>query len=129
MIKNFINVYKENKRLKEENEFLKTRFSVPEITVEDIDNPEPADQEQRNEYVARVAGFHEDVLKDKLNNLIAVQQQALSNPYNDRKIDWYIKGTINGFSLLLDWGESTVNEMISQRESNIDSVIDNNLVQ
>lgn len=90
-------------------------------------NPEPMDHDQRVGYVARVAGFHREVLEAKIIHMIAqVREQQdtihleLPTGYTRAEYDLILRGTSNGLKLLLDWGDIMVGEHLnnSRKEQN-----------
>lgn len=97
------------------NEKVKER---PFIAV-DAGEPVPDDTEKRKMYIAQVAGFHKDILSTKLKVLIGNMREAFEKVnrdtfgYSQQEYDLYLKGAINGFWILHDWGDSAINEMVS----------------
>lgn len=77
-----------------------------------MDDPSPLSREERASYVARVAGFYKDIFEQKIIHIISQLQKELSDPRSSREMDMYVKANINALSLLMDWGDSMVNEQL-----------------
>lgn len=101
----------------------------PEIPI-DLKDPSPEDGEKRQQYVANVAGFHKDTLAPKILHIIAGLRESFEKvdletfSLSRAEYDQYIKATINGLWLLYDWGESMINEQISNQQSITDEETD-----
>lgn len=76
----------------------------------DLDDGSPTDLILRRDYVARSAGFYQDILKKLLESQISNQYKELANPANTTEKDLLIKANINAFSLMMDWGDSMISE-------------------
>lgn len=94
------------------------KMERPIIAVDETE-PVPSDTAKRKMYIAQVAGFHKDVLSPKLKHMIRTMREEFEKVnrdtfgYSQQEYDLYLKGAINGFWLLHDWGEAAINEMIS----------------
>lgn len=90
----------------------------PVIAVDEGD-PSPSDTAKRRMYITQVAGFHKDILSRKIKHLVRLMREDFEKVnrdtfgYSQREYDLYLKGAINGFWLMYDWGESAINEVIS----------------
>lgn len=90
----------------------------PIIAVDEGD-PAPLDTAKRKMYMAQVAGFHKDILSPKLKHFVRLMREDFEKVnrdtfgYSQQDYDLYLKGAINGFWLLHDWGDAAINEMIS----------------
>lgn len=99
----------------------------PVIAVDEGD-PSPLDTAKRKMYIAQVAGFHKDILSPKIKHLVRLMREDFEKVnrdtfgYSQQEYDLYLKGAINGFWLIHDWGESAINEIISysQEPSEVD---------
>lgn len=93
----------------------------PIIAVDEGD-PSPLDTAKRKAYVAQVAGFHKDILSPKLKHFIRVMREDFEKVnrdtfgYSQQEYDLYLKGAINGFWLIHDWGDLAINEVISYQQ-------------
>lgn len=76
-------------------------------------DPSPVDKEQRALYVARVAGFHKEILAPKLKSMISKAHDILADSDNTRENDLSVKGAIFAFWELLRWGEMMQGEFMS----------------
>lgn len=111
---------KEITDLKTEILFLKSRKTLPHPLVGvDVEDPAPVQMEQRKLYVGQVAGFHKDIQKKKLISMISDARSQFEKinretfGYTQKEYDLFLKGTINGFWLIHDWGEAMINEHLS----------------
>lgn len=95
-------------------------------------DPSPSDSEERKAYVASVAQFHKDILKPKLLHLISgirEQLEKMDSTLDDRGVpiasfrsnefDKILKGTINAFWLLFEWGEQMTGEQLENQRTNL----------
>ncbi len=73
-------------------------------------DPEPSDEEERAEYVQRVAGFFTDIMDKKIEYLKSLQAIAMQDPEESDKMTQYRRGAINAFALLQDWGDQMIAE-------------------
>jgi len=81
----------------------------------DGSGPEPMDGKGRKEYVARVAGFHTDILSKKIEHMIANADRVLEDMSNDHFFDRTMKGVVFAFRELFVWGETMVNEQLANQ--------------
>ena len=89
-----------------------------------LNDGSPVGEDARKSYCAVIIGAFEGGVKDKLEYMIRMQQEELSNPLSVREQDLFHKGTINAFSLLLDWYKEIQSEFASYqnpKEVNINS--------
>jgi hypothetical protein len=120
-----------NAQLEEENlklqaeliavkEELKLTRNRPYIDL-DLGDPIPDDISKRMLYVATAAGAHKDLYGPKIKSLINVMREDFSKVnrnafgYTQAEYDLYLKGAINGFWLLYEWGESMINEQVANQ--------------
>ena len=80
-----------------------------------VGDPAPSDQVPRREYIARVAAFHTDVMKYKIESMVSEVRAELEKVDNPPELDRILKGTCNALWLINDWGELAVSEMMSYR--------------
>jgi len=66
--------------------------------------------DERVGYMARVAGFFEDVLKDKLLTMIEKLHVLIEEDANTERQDMAIKGAIYAFRELYLWGDECTRE-------------------
>lgn len=83
-----------------------------------VDDGSPTDPLERKEYCGRISGFFSDIMKSKLESMIALQMQELTNLENSKEKDLFIKANINALSLLLDWGDDALREFMEKPEIN-----------
>lgn len=92
----------------------------PVINI-NIKDPAPEDEDQRENYVSQVSGFHVDILRPKLQQLVSEirgQFELINREtfgYSQDEYDLFLKGTINGLWLIHDWGELMVNEQLANQ--------------
>ena len=94
-----------------------------------LNDGSPEGEDARKSYCAMLIGAFEGGLKDKIEYLVRLQQEALSDPMSVRERDLFHKGAINAFSLLLDWYGEIQSEFASyqnKKEVNINNVNDAN---
>jgi hypothetical protein len=106
-----------NLRLRAENTALKnsTEPQRPFVPVE-VSDGEPTDSTERKMYVAKVAGFHQEILKPKVLRMISDARAELEKWGNsDPTTTALLRGTINALWLFYDWGELMTNEQISNQ--------------
>ena len=115
------NLTKINRTLKKELEE-NTRSQLKLKIDYRFEDPSPLVQQERAGYVARVAAFYKEVLEPKLKHMISEQQAELSVPTSPRDLDLINKGSINAFSLLMDWGEEMINEHVANQDRDINNV-------
>lgn len=98
------------------------RLSTPRpvINIDQLDPDGVTDRDQRKLYVGTVAGFHKEYLKPKLLNIIAAVREDLEKPHNEKMSD-FLRGTANALWLLHDWGESMINEQVSNQNADVSS--------
>lgn len=113
----------ENQSLKREiNIIKKERVPIP-VGVAD---PTPSEPSKRKTYVSQVAGFHNNIMANKMLMLISDARESLERfdstigpngqPLTDfarSEFDLILRGTINAYWQLYNWGESMVNEQLS----------------
>lgn len=87
-------------------------------------DPEPNKADERARYVAKTAGFFQEIGTDKVQYMINDLLKQMINPNLTDEQTKEIKLTINGLSLVLDWGDAMIAEQIanSQDEDVDDSV-------
>lgn len=73
-------------------------------------------QLDRQSYVYRVALFFKEVLDRKLEYWIAQNYKALGQVTNSQRYDDVIKGTINAFWIIYDWGDLMQKEYVAYLE-------------
>jgi hypothetical protein len=78
-----------------------------------LDDGSPRGHNERIAYCAQVVGAFTGFLKVRLEYMIRQQEAELRNPMGAREQDLFHKGSINAFSLLLDWGDEIQNEYTS----------------
>lgn len=94
------------------------RIPLPLVEV-DMGDPSPSDMEERKAYVSQVAGFHHEILKDKIQSLVSnaygqfekIDRETFG--LTQEQYDLFLKGTINGFWSLYEWGELMISEKVS----------------
>lgn len=98
---------------------IKNHLPLPTINVEE-DDPDSLHLVDRKSFVARVAGFHFDILSKKIKRMISeVREQVMTLNrdtfgYSNQEFDIYLKGVENGLWLVWEWGENAVNEKIGE---------------
>ncbi len=75
-----------------------------------IGDPIPTDPEKRRLYVGAVAGLHIDILRPKLQLMIAKVRELMDVPENSRETDLSLKGGSYALQELIRWGELMVSE-------------------
>lgn len=95
-----------------EQKSLKKSESKLPIPV-DIGDPAPKDEEERREYVARVAELHTDILKPKFVQMISSAHSLLEDPELPEATQRSIQGTVYCLRELILWGDQKVNERIA----------------
>lgn len=78
-----------------------------------VGDPEPNDSKERSEYVGLVSNFYQGILEAKLRHMIAVIREeqdtifigSVPEGMTRAEYDLVLKGTSNGFKLLMEWGE------------------------
>ena len=106
-----------NERLLKEN--LKLNEHKPFIKI-DMGDPSPKDVQQRESYVAAVAGFHTDYLKPKIDQMLSAAHNLGEEASNPRDVDLVLKGAMYTFREFLLWGKSMTNEHLSNLEASKD---------
>lgn len=92
----------------------------PVVDVEVLD-PAPTAVEERKMFIAEVAGFHHKIMKPRLLKFISDargQFEELSrNTYgfSQEQYDIFLKGTLNAYWLIFEWGEGAINEQIANQ--------------
>lgn len=105
------------------------KYKKPMIDV-DMGDPSPNKYEQRKAYVAAVAGFHKDYLEEKIKKIISDMRQDLERVsrdtygYSQAEYDLYLKGAINFGWLLMEWGESMINEHLANQQELTDGELE-----
>lgn len=95
----------------------KNKCPLPIIKVEEED-PDSLHLVDRKAFIARMAGFHFDILNQKIKRMISeVREQIMTLNrdtfgYSNQEFDIYLKGIENGLWLIWEWGENAVNEKI-----------------
>jgi hypothetical protein len=85
-------------------------YVMPYDEFEEFLNPEPNDQEQRNVYIAQVAGYFNGGLRDYVKYLASSFKNELARfPVTEREADFY-RASINVCYLILEWGERCIAE-------------------
>ena len=108
----------ERDRYKLDSDSLKERIakinnhSLVEHIELDLGDPSPVKKEEREIYVARVAGLHKDILKDKLKQMISSIHTAGEDENLQRRTEWMLKGAVYAFREFIAWGDSMINEHI-----------------
>lgn len=96
------------------------RRTVPELVPADLGDPKPDNPARYREYVARVAGFHQDVLRPKLLEMISNTHRMMEDETLVPEMDRTLKGTVYALRELMVWGDSKVAEQVSyQADPNI----------
>ena len=119
MFKFYFDLVEENKKLKEklaEKEEIKICYSDILKRFDSLD-PSPMDSSARKEYTAKVAGFFQNILRDKLECMIAEQKDELSLMEQPGWKQDILRANINICSLLIDWGNSMQSEYMSTHSS------------
>lgn len=97
-----------------------TRVPIPVVRV-DSEDPDKVSGPDRKAHVARIAGFHFDIMDRKLKHTIEKTREVLMSVgrdtygYSQEQFDIYLKGTENAFWLIWEWGESARNEVIADQ--------------
>lgn len=97
----------------------------PAIKV-DEDDPDIVSPELRKSYIARVAGFHHDIMGAKLKRLISQTREVVMSigrdtlGYTQADFDIYLKGTENAYWMLHQWGEYARNEHIANGTEDVE---------
>lgn len=111
---------------------LKLTRNRPHIDV-DLGDPIPDDIPKRIQYVATAAGAHKDLYAPKIKHLINFMRDELSKVnrdtfgYTQQDYDLYLKGAINGYWLLFEWGEQMINEQVANQNEETDIIDDETL--
>lgn len=87
-----------------------------------VGDPSPVDTEQRKAYVAQVAGFFKEIMDPKLNQMLSVAHNLLEETSNGNEYDLVLKGVTFSYRDLMKWGQSMVNEHVSNQTSVKDDV-------
>lgn len=98
---------------------------VNRIIKRGLDDGSPTGEDARKSYCAMLIGAFEGGLKSKIEYMIRLQQEEMSNPLSVREQDLFHKGTINALSLLLDWYGEIQSEFASyqnKKEVNVNMV-------
>ena len=74
-------------------------------------DPTPTDTAEYRGWVARVAGFHEDVQKKKLQHMISQTLRTLEVS-DDSKLDERLKGVCYALREMLLWGDEMVKKQV-----------------
>lgn len=96
---------------------IKNHLPLPTINVEE-DDPDSLHLVDRKAFVARVAGFHFDILSKKIKRMIADTREMLMSlgreqfNFSSQEFDIFLKGQENVLWLIFEWGENAVNEKI-----------------
>lgn len=89
----------------------------PAVNV-NLAEPIPADGEARKGYVARVAGFHKDILKPKILSMLSETHRDMEKVDNPPAWDALLKACCNILWLFDDWGEQMQNEHVANQSGN-----------
>jgi len=103
----------ENSTLKKEIEILKkkvARYVEREWVDTNIGDPIPDDPEKRRSYVGMVAGLHNEILRPKLQLMIANFRKLLDVAENPRDFDQALKGGSYALQELIRWGDLMCSE-------------------
>lgn len=120
----------EKENLKLQSELIAVRSELKQITNRpyidmNAHDPIPDDREKRVLYVAAVAGSHKDIYGPKILRMISDMREEFEKVnretfgYTPKDYDLYLKGAINGYWLIFEWGERMINEQISNQQENI----------
>lgn len=103
-------------RLESEKNILKQRFNVG-IPGVSIFSGEPLDEKNREAFVGDVHIFFDEILKKKIENLVAEVRQELASITSGSQYgitrndyDWFLRGTENALWKLYEWGETLSGE-------------------
>jgi len=118
-------------KLKDEKDFLemellrlkKEKKKNLEIISADFGDPSPSDTEERKAYVAKVVGFFEDVLRDKIKSMISATHNLLEEEGLDDKQHYKLLGAIYSLRDFLVWGDSMRNEHIAYQTPESDEIV------
>lgn len=119
----FKKLEQENEKLKKELELVKFQRSIV-ISLEELI---PLSQNERKEYVGRIAVFYRTVFKDKIQHFISEQLKALSRLGLTSQEEMILRSNINCFQLIDEWCESKSNEHygnLIEAKNQSDSVFD-----
>lgn len=97
-----------------ENARLKKKYEVGLVAV-DIGDPTPKDAQERRNYVARVAGFHKDIMEPKCLQMISAFHKLLEEETNDEKTDNILKTGIYICREWMKWGNQALAEQIANQ--------------
>jgi hypothetical protein len=109
----------ELERINQEKSDLQTQVSLLEKKIESlkpnvldvgIGDPQFKSGDERIAYISRVAGFYEDVLKNKLESMIEEIHQMMELDSNTERLDLTLKGTAYALRELLLWGDEYTRE-------------------
>jgi len=119
----FLKTFKRIKELENENRILQDELILEKQEIrhryldikkkwESLD-PSPNGSDSRKIYTAKVAGFYSDILRDKLECMMAEQKDKLAMVgLPDWEYNLY-RSCTNVMSLLLDWGDLMQTEFMS----------------
>lgn len=104
----------ENMELKKDNLILKNKV-IRDTTLIDADmgDPSPLEKESRMAYVAKVAGFFEDIFEKKLKHMISNTHLLMEQEENTEKQMDKLVGAVFSLRELLLWGRNMLNEHVA----------------
>jgi len=97
---------------------VKGEVKKPVVKV-NIGDPTPVDGPARKAYIARVAAFHKEVMRDKILAMISDVHSELEKVDIGPVMDQILKGTINSLWLIYNWGEQCINEQIANQNEEL----------
>lgn len=112
----------ENLELKKDILVLKNKVIRDTTLIDtDIGDPSPRDKEPRAAYVAKVAGFFEEIFEKKLRHMISNTHNLMEQEENTEKQMDKLVGAVFSLRELLLWGRTMLNEHVSylQKEADI----------
>lgn len=110
------NLYNKLMELEAENVDLKLKiYTAPktELVPCDLLDPSPTEVVERKAYVAKVAGFFQDVLNKKIYAMISASHSLLEDESLSEKQSDKILGSIYSLREFLHWGKTMLNEHLS----------------
>lgn len=111
----------ENAELKKQNFILKNKvFRDTSLIDTDLKDPAPIDREERKIYVAKVAGFFEEIFEKKLKFMISNTHVTMESEENSQKQQDLLVGAVYSLRELLLWGRNMLNEHISYLNNEAD---------
>lgn len=86
-----------------------------EIIDIEIGDPTPTDSEARKIYVATVAGFFKNIMEPKLKYMLSYLHNRFEEQDSERDFDLILKGAAYSYRELIKWGNTMINEQISNQ--------------